>query len=103
MASQAIAKDLYTYTNDESLQLMIYSIKGNQVCKDQRKSFNLCRSTPLGKHVEPEFCKDSAISFIDCFLGVQRNKKCHQQFQKVFDIAKTGQYAQESLEDYLKC
>lgn len=51
---------------------MIYSIKGNQVCKDQRKSFNLCRSTPLGKHVEPEFCKDSALSFIDCFLGVYK-------------------------------
>ncbi|CAD8195931.1 unnamed protein product [Paramecium octaurelia] len=103
MASQAIPKDLYTYTNDESLQLMIYAIKGNHVCKEQRKSFNLCRSTPLGKYVEPEFCKDNAMTLVDCFLKVQRNGKCNYSFQKVFDIAKTGQYAQESLEDYLKC
>ncbi|CAD8107935.1 unnamed protein product [Paramecium primaurelia] len=103
MASQAIPKDLYTYTNDESLQLMIYAIKGNHICKEQRKSFNLCRSTQLGKYVEPEFCKDNALSMIDCFLKVERYTKCKQFFQKVFEIAKIGQYAQESLEDYLKC
>ncbi|CAK58200.1 unnamed protein product (macronuclear) [Paramecium tetraurelia] len=54
-----------------SLQLMIYAIKGNHVCKEQRKSFNLCRLTPLGKYVEAEFCKDNAVALVDCFLKVQ--------------------------------
>lgn len=56
--------------NDNSLSMIIHSIKANKVCKDERKSFNLCRSTPLGKFVEPEFCKDNAEKLINCFLGV---------------------------------
>lgn len=47
--------------------LLVTAIKANQHCKPERQNFSLLRSTPLGKHIEPEIAKEAAISLIDCF------------------------------------
>jgi hypothetical protein len=39
-----------------SLELLISSVRGNRVCNNERKAFNVCRTSILGKLVEPEFC-----------------------------------------------
>lgn len=50
--------------------MLIHSIKANAVCKNQRKEFNLCRSTILGKLVEPHQCELQSTKLIDCFQTV---------------------------------
>lgn len=47
--------------------LLVTAIKANQQCKQERQNFSVLRSTPLGKHIEPEIAKEAAISLIDCF------------------------------------
>jgi hypothetical protein len=47
--------------------LLVTAIKANQLCKQERQNFSVLRSTPLGKHIEPEIAKEAAISLIDCF------------------------------------
>lgn len=47
--------------------LLVAAIKANQHCKAERQSLSVLRSTPVGKHIEPEIAKEAAISLIDCF------------------------------------
>lgn len=47
--------------------MLVTAIKANQACKGQRQNLSLLRSTPIGKHIEPEIAKDAAVSLIDCF------------------------------------
>ncbi|KAM3128534.1 hypothetical protein pb186bvf_019377 [Paramecium bursaria] len=101
MASQIIPGELYNYTNDESLKLVLQSIKGNQQCKQQRKAFNLCRETPLGRHVDQEICLKQSLDFIDCFRKVQIDSETNPNFQKLFESTKAGNYSQELLNQYL--
>lgn len=68
--SKYIPQPEYAYTNDESLEVIIHSIKANSVCKPLKKRFNLCRSTVLGKLVEPESCMADAKELVTCFQQV---------------------------------
>ena len=47
--------------------MLVTAIKANHNCKPERQNFSVLRSTPLGKHIEPEVAKEAAISLIDCF------------------------------------
>ena len=47
--------------------MLVTAVKANQACKGQRQNLSLLRSTPIGKHIEPEIAKDAAIALIDCF------------------------------------
>lgn len=47
--------------------MLVTAIKANTNCKPERQSFSVLRSTPIGKHIEPEIAKEAAISLIDCF------------------------------------
>ena len=65
--SKYLPQPEYGYTEDESLEVIIHSIKANQDCKPIKKKFNLCRATVLGKLVEPESCMEDAKELITCF------------------------------------
>ncbi|KAL4435679.1 hypothetical protein ABPG74_018230 [Tetrahymena malaccensis] len=103
----------YTYTNEESLELLIHSIKGNKDCNSERKAFNLCRSTVLGKHVEPEQCLDKALTFVNCFQRVRRDESaaCQTAFNSTLECGKKysestislGSSCQSQLDAYLNC
>ncbi|KRX01961.1 hypothetical protein PPERSA_07606 [Pseudocohnilembus persalinus] len=101
----------YSYTDEESLELLIHSIRGNKQCQAERKAFNLCRSTVLGKFVEPEFCKDKSINFLNCFQQVRRDETqgCKDTFTQVLNCGKqnTGSFfggnCQSQLNAYLNC
>jgi hypothetical protein len=54
-------------TSSYRFDLLVTAIKANQQCKQERQNFSVLRSTPLGKHIEPEIAKEAAISLIDCF------------------------------------
>ena len=47
--------------------LLVTAIKANQHCRNERQNLSVLRSTPVGKHIEPEIAKEAAISLIDCF------------------------------------
>jgi hypothetical protein len=47
--------------------LLVTAIKANQHCRNERQNLSILRSTPVGKHIEPEIAKEAAISLIDCF------------------------------------
>jgi len=98
----------YAYTQEESLELLIHSIKANRDCKTERKAFNLCRTTLLGKLVDPNYCLDKATAQVDCFQKVRRDEKPSSKdaYKKVFECAKgaSGSWTascQSQLEEYL--
>eukprot|EP01017_Pseudomicrothorax_dubius_P042010 TRINITY_DN67_c0_g1_i1.p1 TRINITY_DN67_c0_g1~~TRINITY_DN67_c0_g1_i1.p1 ORF type:complete len:113 (+),score=37.24 TRINITY_DN67_c0_g1_i1:133-471(+) len=81
---------LYHRTAEEELELLVHSIKANKVCRTERKAFNLCRATLLGKLVEPQHCSEKAISLIDCFQTVRQdaNPAAKTAFQRTLECAK---------------
>merc|ERR1711874_180273 len=85
-----LPQEKYSYTEDENIEMLIHSIKANRVCKNLRKELNLCRSTILGKLVEPEHCQDKAIDLIDCFQKVRRDEGGNnlKNYDAVFQCAK---------------
>lgn len=40
-----------TRTIDEKYDLLITAIKANQLCRSERQSLSVLRSTPVGKHI----------------------------------------------------
>ena len=52
--------------NDILASKLVNSIISNDICASQRKVFNLCRTTSLGKVIEPQYCAKDAIELIDC-------------------------------------
>lgn len=43
------------------------AIKANEVCKNERKQYNLAVSTPVGKYIEPELAQKQAFALVNCF------------------------------------
>lgn len=67
-----MTKGLYPFNNvftyeDHSLEMIIHAAKANRECAKERKAFNLCRTTVLGKMIDPNYCLDKAIAQVDCF------------------------------------
>lgn len=64
-------------------ELLLHSLKGNHICGDVRKIFNLCRATPVGSVIDPSYCKAHAEAIIDCFSQVCKvPSNCQDAFIK---------------------
>ena len=60
----------HQWNKTQTLDILIHSYKAYHKCEQDRKLFELCRSTPDGRYANPEKCKDSAESLISCFSKV---------------------------------
>mmetsp|Transcript_36161 Transcript_36161/g.42277 ORF Transcript_36161/g.42277 Transcript_36161/m.42277 type:complete len:113 (+) Transcript_36161:63-401(+) len=69
-----IPTEKYAYTTSEAAEILVHSVRASQDCKKIRKEFNLCRSTLLGKLVDPNYCLDKATQLVDCFQTVKRDE-----------------------------
>lgn len=50
-----------------SYRVFVEAIKANEVCRKERKEYNLIASTPVGKHIDPNLAKKQAIALLNCF------------------------------------
>jgi hypothetical protein len=71
------------YSAKESKDMLLYSVRANNVCSDLRKKFADCRAGPYGHSVSPESCKDQADGLITCFnTVVSADVPCKAFFDK---------------------
>ena len=55
-------------TDDIRYEMFLSSVRANRQCKEERQELAVVRSTPIGKHIEPEVAKGPAQKLVDCFL-----------------------------------
>ena len=74
------------YTEADAPEMLVHATKANQVCGRVRKSFNLCRSGPFGRVVDPRVCLNHAMNLIQCFHEVKNvPRNCAEDFAEVRD------------------
>jgi hypothetical protein len=92
-------------------ELLLHSLKANSLCGDVRKVFNLCRATPVGRVIDPSYCKGHAEALVSCFAQVRsvppscaealsKAKKCITPYRDRFVLP--GQCEKEAR-DYVEC
>ena len=71
--------------------LMIFSVKGRQICEEERKRFVLNRSLPIQKMHDPTFIQPQTEAFINCYSEmVKKSKeKCDKQYNQIFSCLKS--------------
>lgn len=99
------------WTEDEKIEMLLYSIKANKDCELVRKHFNLCRASLYGRTIDPGICKYQASKLIDCFEEIRITPpQCAQEFQAAIDCIKTSQSelirlstCNQEVENYENC
>jgi len=92
------------YTGSEVNSYLIHFSKAAQHCKDFANELEECRSTPLGKLVDPGSCKTHADQLLKCYNSVQEvHPKCKSSYQAVHDCLEKGGKCEAALNDYLAC
>ncbi len=43
------------------------AVKANEVCKAERKQFNLATASVTSRFVEPNMAKNEAMAFVNCY------------------------------------
>lgn len=76
---------------DTIYDLMIFSIKGRQICENERKRFVLNRSLPIQKIHDPTFIQSQTEEFINCYSDmVKRSKiKCDREYSQILFCLKS--------------
>jgi len=102
-----------TYTESDAGEMVIHTAKANLVCSKVRKSFNLCRATPLGRVIETSVCSRYAKDLLQCFHDVRSHiRECDMEYQEVYRCVqrrkdKEGFFSvamcEGDLNNYLNC
>lgn len=71
--------------------LMIFSIKGRQICEEERKRFVLNRSLPIQKMHDPTFIRPQTEEFINCYADMVKHAKdkCDSQYNEILTCLKS--------------
>ena len=91
---------------------IIYSIKGNQRCEEERKKFVISRSLPIDKMNDPSIIQSEANSFLNCYTDMVQysSRVCANKFNKVFNCLAANRTLDQfpkkcvaDMEDFMYC
>ena len=99
------------WDTDEKIEYFLHSLKAESLCPQVRKVYNICRSSPFGKVIDPGLCAIHAQALIGCFEEARDiYPPCSHEFSVAKNCIKQGTEAlvnfnscETEVENYKKC